>query len=174
MASERERWRAATISLGMVLPVIVLFFSLNLADQLLIMIFIAIIAQNISLETSKAISVALVASNVIGGLAAIVVYNLLLIVPEFLFMIIVVSSTALVFASLNYSAHRVAPLFGMALTTTLLIVGAAVMPFSDGAQSAVVARVGSILVVVLYFVIVLQLYRFISGPPNLPVRSEQA
>ena len=100
--------------------------------------------------------------------------NLLLVVPDFLFMIIVMSNTALVFAALNYSAHKTAPLFGMAFTTTLLIVGAAVMPFSDGAPSAVAARVGSIMVVVLYFVVVLNLYRVITAPPDLPVHSERA
>ena len=174
ITTEEERWKAATVSLAMVLPVIVLFFSLNLADQLLIMIFIAIIAQDISLETSRIISFMLLASNVIGGLAAIVVYNLLLMVPEFLFMIIVMSNAALVFAALNYRGQKSAPLFGMAFTTTLLIVGAAVMPFSDGAPSAVATRVGSILVVVLYFVIVLKLYRVITVPRDLPVHSERA
>jgi hypothetical protein len=172
--TEHERLKSATLSLAVVLPVVIFFYSLNLAGQLLIMIFIAIMAQIVSLDNSGKIGFALLASNVIGGLAAILIYNFLVMVPEFIFMLIVLLTAAMVFAALNFSSHKIAPLFGMGFTTTLLIIGGATMPFSDGAQIAVITRIVSILVVVLYFVVVLAMYRAVVAPDPRAAGSEQA
>lgn len=132
-----------------------------------------IIAQAISLDTGKTIGVVLVASNAIGGLLAVAIYYLVIVVPHFVFMVIVMFTAALIFAYLNFSSHKLAPVFGMAFTTTLLIVGGALMPNIDGAQNAFNLRITMILFVVFYFVMVMQFYRLLGQPGPSPAASGQ-
>ena len=151
LPSPRERFRAAVETTLVVAPVFVLFYTLQLADSILILIFIALLSSQPGFAQSYKGGVALIMGNVIGGMGAIIFYNLLIFVPEFYFMLMLTLLFGLIFSGQLFSGKKTAPLFGMAFSTVLLVVGSSTTS-TDEAGSAVYTRVIQIMVAVVYVV----------------------
>ena len=108
----------------MITPVMTFFFYFNLTSTVLVLIFIALMAQKPNLVAGVKGSKALLMGNTLGGLVAIAVYNLLVIMPTFTFLSLMFAVISIIFARLIFSGHKLAPLFAMALGTVIILISA--------------------------------------------------
>ena len=149
--TELQRYSYARNILLILLPLILLFYIFKLSGAILVLMFVAILSISPALSNPKIGSVLIVA-NVLGGLTAIIGYNLLTFVPLFIFMILITLFVGLLFASNLFSKKKIAPIFGTAFSSFLLILGS-VTSSDDEAGSAVWTRVIQISMAVIYVVI---------------------
>jgi hypothetical protein len=147
-----ERFRMAATSTLVVLPVLVLFYSLQLHDALLILIFVGILSSQPGFASDFKGGLALIIGNSIGGIAAIIMYELLVFVPEYEFLIVLTLLAGLVFGALVFSDKPKAKLYGMAFSTLLLVIASTTASGSTEAESKVYARVAQIIISVVYVV----------------------
>lgn len=116
--------RAALKSTFAVLPLVVLFVALELHSQLLVMVFAAIFSLIPDLSTGWAAGRKSLRSTLLGGLAAVAIYWLLVAVPEFHFFLALWISAMLIFARLIFSDHPLAKYMGSAaIAMTILVSG---------------------------------------------------
>jgi len=148
--TSKERLTNALNNLIVVFPVVLVFFFFQWASGLLILIFIAILSMQPSFNFKAGFF--LILGNLVGGIIAILMYETLVIVPKFSFMILVIILAGLYFAVKLYSGKKAAPLYGMAFSTLLLIIGQATTGTSD-AGDKVWIRVLQIMVAVIYVVL---------------------
>ncbi len=149
--SEYERFKYARNILFILLPVLLLFFIFKLSGGLLILIFIGILSMSPALANVK-VGKFMIIANILGGLFAIIGYQLLVFVPMLPFMILITLLIGFVFGSKLFSDSKLAPIFGTGFSTFLLILGS-VTSSDDEAGSAVWSRLIQIAVAVIYVVI---------------------
>jgi hypothetical protein len=101
---------------------------------------------------NKKAGLALIAANLGGGLAAIVAYNLLTIVPSLIFLGLLTLITGLIFGEKLFSHKPISALFGTAFSTFLLILGN-VTSFIGEAGEMVWTRIFQLAIVVVYLVL---------------------
>jgi hypothetical protein len=147
-----ERFITALTSVMVIMPVYLIFYFASIPNALLILVFIAILSMQPAFAKDFKVGKALIIGNIIGGLAAIVVYEILTIVPEFSFLVVIVLLGGLVFGTYVFGQSKMAPVFGMAFSTFLLIICSVTASDSDGAGGKVWSRVLQIMVAVIYVV----------------------
>lgn len=153
--SEMNRFKYAFNILLILLPVLLLFFFFKLSGGLLILIFIAILSTSPALANAK-VGAIMIAANILGGIFAIVAYKLLVMVPLLSFLILLTLIVGFLFARRLFSDDKLAPIFGTAFSTFLLILGS-VTSSDDAAGEAVWSRVVQIAIAVIYVVIAFSL-----------------
>jgi hypothetical protein len=151
--SSEERFRAALIPTIAVFPVVVLFFIMNLTGSMLILIFIALLSSQPGFAGNFKAGLMLVLGNAIGGFAAIVIYELLVMVPEFYFFILVLLLAGLIFGAQIFSSKPSAALFKTGYSTTLLVIGMSTSGEGDAGETVYI-RVLRIMLAVLYVTLV--------------------
>lgn len=147
-----ERFRDAVTTTIVVLPVFVLFYTLQLAGSLLILVFVALLSSQPGFAQNFKAGGALILGNVIGGAIAIAFYQLLVVVPDFYFLLLLTLLTGLILGARVFSGARTAPLYGMAYSTALLIIGSTTSGNAE-AGAKVYTRVLQIMVAVTYVVV---------------------
>jgi len=151
IATPDEAFRGAALSTAVVLPLLLLFYLFQLTGGILVLVFVAILASQPAFAANFTVGKALIAGNVIGGIVTIVFYELLVMVPLFVFMLLLALLVGLVLGAQVFSGKPVGAVFGMAFSTTLLIIGSTTS--SDGdAGSMVYTRVVQITIAVVYVV----------------------
>ena len=158
--SSRQRFFSALTKTIVVTPVLILFFVFSWSGAMLILFFIAILSMNPATANKKT-SIAMILANLGGGLAAIVVFNLLTIVTNFLYSGILTLLVGLLFGTGLFGRKPVSPLFGMAFSTFLLILGN-VISLAGEAGNMVWTRIFQISVAMLYMVIAFRLIDHLS------------
>jgi hypothetical protein len=156
MASE-ERFLNALNTLIVVLPVVLVFYFFQWSGAILIMIFIAILSMQPAFNIKA--GVALILGNLLGGVAAILMYEMLVVVPEFFFLILMVLFAGLYFGVRVHTGKKTAPLYGMAYSTILLILGQSTSG-TDDAGEKVWIRVFQIMIAVIYVVLAFSVLNF--------------
>ena len=116
------RVKFALISTLMIMPVMIFFLYFNLGSSLLILVFIALLAQKPDLVAGVKGSKALLVGNTIGGLVAIIMYNLLKIAPNFAFLVLLFALIIIIFAKHIFSDKPLAPLYAMAFSTVIILI----------------------------------------------------
>ena len=149
--NEQQRFTYATNILVILFPVVMLFYFFNMVESVLVLIFIAILCTNPNIANAK-IGFIFVAANIVGGLFAIAAYQLLTIVPMYVFMLLIVLAVGFFFAPRLFSSSKLAPVFGSAYSTFLLILGNVTSSDSD-AGSTLWSRVFLISLAVIYVVV---------------------
>lgn len=123
MVSENERLRLALVSTIVSLTAVIIFFSLSLTQYALAMMLICIMAgtpnQNASVKFLKGNMIA----TLIGGIAVIIAYNLLVAVPTYSFLICLVLCFSLLFSVKIFGDSPLAPIFQSGFTTFLVLLG---------------------------------------------------
>jgi hypothetical protein len=147
-----ERFKTAAISTLVVLPVLVLFYSLKLQSALLILIFVALLSAQPGFAANFKAGGALIVGNVMGGAAAILMYELLVMVPQFYFLVLLTFLAGLVFGTRVFTDKPMAKLWGMAFSTLLLIIGSTTASGTGEAGSEVYTRVIQITIAVVWVV----------------------
>ena len=150
-SAEREIYRAL-MSTAVVFPVAALFFAFQSASSLVILVFIALLTLQPSLAAGYKAGLALIVGNLAGGIASMIFYDLLVVAPHFAFMVSLTLLSALLFAAGLFSSSRWAPLFGMAFSTLLLIIGSTTSSYGEAGDKAS-TRVIQITLAVIYAVV---------------------
>jgi Protein of unknown function (DUF2955) len=137
-----------------VLPLAVLFLSLNLSSQILIMIMAAIFSLMPEVAKGTAMAMKTMTSTLIGGTAAIIFFFLIVAVPELHFFTALMFFFTLVFAMGMFSEKSYAVYLGSAVTTLIVLLGSSM---GEGASITGVffSRVVLISGATLYIVIVM-------------------
>jgi hypothetical protein len=158
-----ERIRAAALSTAAVLPVVVLFYTLQWTGGLLIIIFIAVLSAQPDIAGSSKVGVAILIGNIFGCLVAIICFELLVMVPGFPFMMLLILFMGLVFGHQLLLGKKTSPLYGMAFKTALVVIISTASGAGDTDEKAPM-RVLQILTVVTYlFVAFGILDKFVPG-----------
>jgi hypothetical protein len=150
--SRQDRFRSAALSTLVVLPVLGVFFTLQWTDALVTLVFIAILAQQPSLTTGIRGGLTLVLGNLAGGFAAILFYHLLVAVPTYGFLIALTLLAALLVSDRLFSDRPMAPIYGMAFSTLLLLVGSATASSGDEVDERFYSRIAQIVAAAVYIV----------------------
>ena len=131
LAQGPERVKFAILSTLMIMPVMIFFFAFNLSSSVLILAFVAMLAQKPDLVAGIQGSKALLVGNTIGGFVAIAMYNLLTVAPNFIFLVLLFSCVVINFAQAIFSKKPMAPLYAMAFTTVIILVFGATLSSAD-------------------------------------------
>ncbi len=143
---------SATVSTLVILPLVVVFYTFSLTGGILIFVFSAILAQTPDLTAGIRSSLGLLVANALGGVVAIMVYTMLVGVPEFIFMLLLISLITLLFAPRIFSADPKAALFSTAYTAVLLLVGNSLGDTSAGAAANFLTRILQIMIAAFYII----------------------
>ncbi|MBW2217373.1 MAG: DUF2955 domain-containing protein, partial [Deltaproteobacteria bacterium] len=147
-----DRFRTAVDTTIVVFPVLVFFYFFELAGALLILIMIALLSMQPGFAKDFKGGMALIVGNTIGGIAAIFFYELLVMIPEYVFLIALTLLAGLMFGSRVFSGKPKAALYGMAFSTLLLVIGSTTSS-SGEADTKVYTRIIQIMAAVIYVVV---------------------
>lgn len=149
--SRQEAAAVAGLNTLVVFPVVFLYFVLGLTS-VLILVFIALLSMQPDFKAGVKAGKALIVGNLMGGLAAIVTYELLVMVPQFGFLLLLTLIAGLYFGGKLFSGAPAAPLFGMAFSTMLLVIGSTTSMYGEAGAKAW-ERVIQITIAVVYLVV---------------------
>ena len=158
--TSRQRYISAITKSIVVTPVVILFFVFNWSGSMLVLFFVAILSMNPAAANKKT-SVAMILANLGGGVAAIIVFNLLTVATSFIYSGILTLLVGLLFGNGLFSRKPAAALFGMAFSTFLLILGN-VISLAGEAGEIVWVRIFQIGIAMLYMVIAFRLVERLS------------
>lgn len=119
-----------------------LHFYLVGSGALVTLLFVAILSQQLSAATAAGPMVAktMLRANLLGGIAAIVCYQITLVAPLMLTALLAFAATATVLAAWLTSQRADAAQAGTALTTAVILFGGSIAPFGDDADVAMLDR----------------------------------
>ncbi len=106
-----------------ILPLAILFIAAGWVSQMLVLVFAAIFSLSPQISHGAQAGLKSLISTVIGGLGAIVFFNLLVAVPEFHFFVLLIFLTALLFGAGIFSDNPYAQYLSSAFTAILILVG---------------------------------------------------
>lgn len=129
--SKRQKFRLAALTTIIIMPAFVFFLKFDLSSEVLILAFITILAQKPDIFLNIQGSKALLVGNAIGGLVAMLLYLMLLTIPNFSWLILLSTIVVAVFAQQIFSKKPSAPLYAMALTTVIILIASSVLAESD-------------------------------------------
>jgi len=147
-----ERYKTAVDSTIVVFPALVLFYFFQLSGALLILIMIALLSMQPGFAKDFKGGKALIIGNTIGGIAAIFFYELLVMIPEYVFLLVLTLLAGLMFGSSLFSGKPKAALYGMAFSTLLLVIGSTTGSTGE-ADTKVYTRIIQIMAAVIYVVV---------------------
>ena len=120
---KKERARLALVSTLVALSAVIFFFSLNLSQYALAMIYVCFMAgtpcTNASIVAMKGNALA----TGIGGLAIVTAFNLLVAVPTYSFLLAVTLCFSFLFSQQVFSGKPLAKAFGSGFITFLVLLG---------------------------------------------------
>lgn len=120
------RMRYALGRTAIVLPVVILLFTFNLTGKILTLIMICTLVMQPDAASGRKGGVGLLAANVVGGLAAMFCYSVLIAAPMLPMLLLLCSLAALLVGQWANSDHRLGALAPSVLSTMLLLVGSSI------------------------------------------------
>ncbi len=152
LPTKQQRFVAAITRTLVILPLYLLFYYFELTGSILILIFVAILSMQPAFGKDFKVGKALIIGNLIGGIVAIVGFELIVIVPEFGFFLLLTLVVGLILGRQLFSGKPAGALYGMAFSTFLLVVCSVSGSSGNEADSKVWVRVVQIMVAVFYVV----------------------
>ena len=156
---------AALRSTLVILPLAVVFIALNWASQALVLVMVAVFTLMPDLTKSRAAGIKSLTSTLIGGLTALLVYWLIVAVPELHFFALVMLVVMLSFASAIFSGGPRAAYMGSAATTVIVLIGS-LMGDDASFTDVFVTRVSLIGAATVYVVLALGLMQRLRVSPG--------
>lgn len=152
--SVQERHTEALVRTSVIFPVLLMFYFFELTSSLLVLVFVAILSMQAGFGQGFKAGKPLVIGNLMGGILAVLAYNTLTVVPNYLFFLLLSCLIGLLMAQKLYGGSKLAPLFGMAFSTYLLIIGSTTAMGEAEAGAKVWTRVLQIMGAVVYVAVV--------------------
>jgi hypothetical protein len=153
-------WRATVI----VFPVMFFFLLYQgSASYLVVMIKVASMGQQVENDTTRAAGKSLLMSTVIGGIGAIIMWQLLSIWPSLIFYTLLIALGGLIMGRKIFSGlamHPQAGTWSYAFLTMIVLIAPAVLDGPGGASASVsfYSRLGMMFAATLYSVVAVRVY----------------
>ncbi len=121
--SPRFRTAMALRSLVVLYPIVMVFQMLSMTDFTVVLIFASLLTMEPTFGKHFAAGKGMVLTNLAGGLVAVVIYQLLVMVPSFAFLLLVVTLAGLWVGGWIFSDRPLGKLLGGGITTLFLVLG---------------------------------------------------
>jgi len=154
--------KMALNGLIVLLPVVIYFFYFLPNSMILTLVFIIVLGMDPLIHKSKKAHVILI-TNLFGGIAAVIAYNLLTIVPTFFFYTVVLMAAGLYFGYNIFSDKKTSELYAMAYRTFFLVLGV-VSSSTDAIEGKFVDRLFGVSLAIIYVVLAYQFLNLINNP----------
>jgi Protein of unknown function (DUF2955) len=115
------RLRSALLGTAILTPLMLLYLMFGIADALPVLVATTMIVVNLDFHRGRMQAVALVAGNVGGGIAALVLILLLAMQPSLLALTLLTTLMALAFGWRTSAGDALAPVFLVACNATLIV-----------------------------------------------------
>ncbi len=158
-----ERARLALVSTIVALGAVVTFFSFNMLSYTYAMMQICLMADASSGQTSLAMMKGKAIACLIGGVAMVIVFQLLIATPTYPYLILFTFCTALLFSIRIYSGGPSAQAYLSGLITFLVLLGTSTMP-GKSAEINFYLRIAQILIAGLIAVAGLVFFEYLLRP----------
>ena len=152
-----EAAAAAWLSTAVILPFALVCLIFNFSGAVLPLIVISTLAQKPDFSAGATGAKALLAANIGGGLAAVLFFQALSAVPTLGFLAAGFFLLALVFGQQIFSGKPLAPLYGTAFSTILILIGTGTSAYGDTADAKFYQRIILLGVAVTYVIGMLSL-----------------
>lgn len=149
-AAPRPLWRAAADAMILLLALTLCLTQDRLATAVVIPITVASLLSQLDVEASGRPALATVVVNLMGGLAATLVFVVLELKHSLAMLFLLVLFASLVFGGRSTQPTVAAKINAGALTVFLLVLGSGVSPLSSGAGETFATRVGYIILAIAY------------------------
>jgi hypothetical protein len=157
--------RMALNGLLVVFPVIAFTYLFNNTIAVITLIFIVLLSFDPFIYQSKK-GAAILAANAFGGLAGVLVYNILVIAPSYFLYILVIICVAFYFALKIYSGKKIVPIFKISFNTFFVIMGL-ISTSTDNAGEMLWERLLQIGLAVVYVVVAFEVINTFNNPRAL-------
>jgi len=154
--------RTALADTAVLLPVLLVAMTLAIPAALVIILTVTAILTQHNIAGGRRVALGLLLGNLLGGITAMVAYQLLSAVPTLAFLTALLLLVSLVYARLIAGAASLAPLFVTGLVTFVIVFGMAVAPFLDEPGATLAIRVRNLAIACVYAFGALSLI----GPPG--------
>lgn len=145
-----ESLKALTISF----PIIAYFYYFQITGAILTMAFIGLLSLQTAGQKSVKVSMFLLLTNIIGGLVAIVYYELLVMVPHFLFLLSLIVLIGLLLGTKIFNEPAKAPIWAGVMSALLVLLGSTVASDSKLMDDNFYMRIAQIMMASIYMIVV--------------------
>ncbi|MDB5645946.1 DUF2955 domain-containing protein [Methylobacterium sp.] len=142
--------RGALLDTLVLLPVLTGFILVATELAVVVLIVIVTLLRQHDPETGRRAALGLILGNLIGGVAAAVAYDLILMNDTLPFFVLVCLAATLMFAGRIAGAGARAPVNAIALATFILLLGLGMSPLPGGSGEAFAARLVNVLMASAY------------------------
>jgi hypothetical protein len=146
----RAAARHAFLDTIVVVPVLAWFILDATEVAVVVLIVILTLLRQRDPGRGQSAALGLIVGNLLGGVAAAIVYNLVLLNNSFVFFIAVCLAACLIFAGRIVTAGKQAPLFAIAFATFILLLGLGLSPLPGGSGEAFASRLINVLLASAY------------------------
>ncbi len=157
-----QHFAAALRNTLVVLPAFLVFHLSELTSHALVLIFVALLSGQPAFQKGFKGGAVLLLGNAIGGIGAVIVFNLLTVAPSMGFLALLIAFASLWFGARSFSDQKTAPLFKTGMSTLLLIVGSSTTSTGE-AGSMVYLRLAQLAVVAIYLVVAFGVIESLTG-----------
>ena len=142
--------RHALLDTLILLPALTWFILDAAQVAIIVLIVIVTLLRLHDREQGQQAALGLILGNLIGGIAAVIVYSLVLLSNTLLFFIAACLAASLVFAGRIATAGDRAPIYTIALATFILLLGLGMTPLPGGSGEAFISRLLNVLIASAY------------------------
>jgi hypothetical protein len=142
--------RGALTDTAVLLPVLLLAMTFEVPAALVVILTVTAVLRQHSLAGGRQVASSLLLGNLMGGLTAMVAYDLLSAVPTLGFLTALLLLVSLVHARLIVGATSLAPLYVTALVTFIIVFGMGVAPFLDQPEATLAIRLRNLAIACVY------------------------
>ncbi len=121
--SPRIRTALALRSFVVLYPIVMVFQMFSIAEGAVVLIFASLLTMEPTFGKHLAAGKGLILANLVGGLVAVVIYQLLVMVPSFAFLLLVVLLAGLWVGGWIFSDRPLGKLLGGGITTLFIVLG---------------------------------------------------
>ena len=131
-------------------PLVLVFFYLSLYSDAVILVYVGLLSLLPSFAAGWKQGKGMLIGNLLGGIVAIVFYNLLTVYPEFPMFLLLSLIVGLTFGDVIFSARPIAPTIKTAFNAVMLLVGMSLVGQGSNAASKFYVRIAQIMLAVFY------------------------
>ena len=146
-------------------PIVFVFYLYNATVAVLTLVFAILLSFNPFIYQSKK-GTALIIANILGGLAGILAYNILVIAPSYVLYIFLILSVAFYFVIHLYSGKKTAPIFKISFNTFFVVMGV-ISTSTNEAGDTIWERLVQIGLAIFYVIIAFRVLNTLNNPKLL-------
>jgi hypothetical protein len=147
-----EAARAAFRNTFILMPVLAWYILDATQVAVVVLITIVTILRQVDPREGQIVALSVLLGNVVGGLAATLAYNLVLLGNSLLAFILICLVASLLFAGRIVMGGRYAPVVAVAFATFILLLGMGLTPIPGGSGEAFIGRLSNMLLAAAYTV----------------------